>query len=154
VEDAEPSAVFDLELGTLELGTSLKELPMPARPALLAVVFALGLLPVAGCGPAKLNATAKYAMDGGDARILDLPSISKAQKVTVEFNSSAGDVSVYLIKDFKERDGLDAAPNGAQILDKKQAKEGSFTVDVPEKTATRVVVRASSTKTDVTLKVT
>ena len=43
---------------------------------------------LAGCGPGKLNENKKYDMEGGDAQVVDLPSVSKAQKVTVEFSSS------------------------------------------------------------------
>jgi hypothetical protein len=125
---------------------------MPARPALFAV--ALALLLVGGCAPPKLNESRSYTMIVGDSQVLDLPPISMAQKITVEFTSSASEVSVYLIKDFKEEDGQNAPPSKAQILDEKKGKSGSFTVDVPEKTATRVVVRGPQAKTDVTLKVT
>ena len=125
---------------------------MRTRSALIAVASAL--LFAAGCGPAKLNESRTYSLNAGEAQILDLPAISKAQKVTVEFTSSAVDVSVSLIKDFKESDGLDTPPSKTQTLAEKTGKDGSFVVDVPENTATRVVVRGANAKTDVTLKVT
>ena len=97
----------------------------------------------------------KYPLDAGQAKAIDLPAISKPQKITVEFSSSASEVSVYLIKDFKAGEDPDPlSPKKDQILETKQGKEGSFSVDVPEKTATRVIVRGAKQTTDVTLKVT
>jgi hypothetical protein len=122
-----------------------------ARSTLVAV--ALGLLLVTGCAP-RLKEEKKYTLGAGEAQVLDLPAISKAQKVTVEFSSSAAEVSVYLIKDFREKDGLDGPPNKDQILGQQQAKDGSFSADVPPKTATRVIVRNPNKDTEVTVKVT
>jgi hypothetical protein len=124
---------------------------MPTRPTLVAA--ALGLL-LAGCGPAKLNENKSYTLTPGDAQSLDLPAISQAQKITVEFTSSAVNVNVHIIKDFKDRDGLDAPPSKNQTLAEKQGKEGSFAVDVPANTATRVIVRGANAKTEVTLQLT
>jgi len=125
---------------------------MLVRPALFAV--ALGLLLAGGCGPPKLNESKTYTLEPGDANVLDFSAIPKPQKITVEFTASAADVSVYLIKDFKGNDGLNEPPKKEQILESKQGKSGSFSVDVPANTATRVVVRATSAKTEVTVTVT
>ena len=46
--------------------------------------------------------------------------------------------------------GVDAAKS----LGKQKGKSGSFTAEIPENTATRVVVREASKKTKVDLKVT
>ncbi len=125
---------------------------MTVRPVL--ALIALGWLTVAGCGPAKLNENKTYTLEAGDAQRLDLQAITKAQKITIEFKSSASKVNVYLIKDFKEQDGLDTAPSKAQTLEHQEGKEGNFSVEVPEKTATRIVIRGANAKTEVTLKVT
>ena len=81
--------------------------------------------------------------------------LEETQKITVEFSSSASEVVVYLIKDFKEDDGLNTTPSKAQILKEEKGKSGSFSVDVPENTATRIAVRGhTAAKTNVTVKVT
>jgi hypothetical protein len=124
---------------------------MPARA--LAVV-ALTLLALAGCGPAKLDVTKSFTLEDSAAQVIDLDPQPKPQTVTVEFTSSAGEVYVYLIKDFKKDDGLDAAPKQAQTLASKLAKEGTISADVGEKTPVRVAVRNPNAKTEVTVKVT
>ncbi|MBM3982907.1 MAG: hypothetical protein FJ304_22075 [Planctomycetes bacterium] len=86
--------------------------------------------------------------------MFNLPAQPKPQTITVEFTSNSSDINVYLIKDYKERDGLDTSPGKAQILDSKQGKAGTVTADVGENTATRVVVRNPNAKTEVTVKVT
>jgi hypothetical protein len=133
---------------------TLRESSMRARLALFALVLATSVLVAAGCGPPKLKEESSFALPSGGAKAVDLPAISKPQKVNVEFSSTTCEVYVYAIKDFKERDGLDLVPGKAQTLAMKQAKDGSFTVDVPENTATRVVVRGGSEDTQVTLKLT
>ena len=116
---------------------------------------ALCLLFLAGCGPAKLNVEKSLVLDGEyPARAIDLDAQSKPQKITVEFSSSEGEVTVLVFKaeDAKtEDDILFADPKKA--LDFKKGKEGSFAVDVPEKTATRVFARAEGKKTTVQVKV-
>jgi hypothetical protein len=125
---------------------------MPFRLALVGI--ALGLSLAAGCAPPKLDESRAYKLETGGAEVMDLPAVSKAQKVTIDFTSSASDVTVYLIKDFTGKDGLDTMPSKAQILESKTGKSGNFSVDVPANTATRVVVRGANANTDVTLKVT
>jgi hypothetical protein len=115
--------------------------------------FAL-CLPTVGCGPARLNVEHQYKLELGDAKGFTLPTISKAQKLTIEFTSSAAEVVVYVIKDFKESDGLEVDLTPGQILGQMKGKSGTFTVDVPGKTGTRVIVREGNKNTDVTLKVT
>ncbi len=124
---------------------------MPYRPAL----FALALLVVVGCGPAKLNESRSLTLDSGEAKAIDLPAVAKAQNVTVEFTSSAGEVTVYLFKesDAKGEDGM-LLSDAKKALGQKQGKEGSFTTEVPENTPTRVIVRKASAKTEVTVKIT
>ncbi|QJW98973.1 hypothetical protein [Frigoriglobus tundricola] len=126
---------------------------MTVRPLL--ALIALGLLSAAGCGPAKLNENKTLTLDAGDAKGLDFPAISNAQTITIDFKSSAGEVSVYLFNeaDAKGEDGL-LTSDPKKALGLKKGKEGSFEVNVPEKTATRIIVRGANEKTTVTLKAT
>jgi hypothetical protein len=124
----------------------------PLLVALLPVV-----LVTAGCGPTKLNENKTYTLDSKvSAHTLIIPPPSKAMKVNVEFSSSDGDVTVLLVKsdDVKGEDGL-LSLERAKALAWKRGKADNFTVDVPEKTGTQVIVREhTAAKTDVNLKVT
>lgn len=127
---------------------------MPARFALAAC--ALALLFVAGCGPAKLKVSQTLNLDAGDIKSIDPPAQPKPQKITIEFASSAGEVSVYVLKeaDAKGDTGLiNAEANKEKALASKRGTNETFTVDVPENTAVRVIFVAGK-KTDVTVKVT
>jgi hypothetical protein len=123
---------------------------MLARPLAL---ISLALLLAAGCGPPKLAVDRSFSLDARDAKMFDLPAVSKPQKVTVQFTSSAAEVHVLV---FKEEDAQDDpfAADAKKALVEKKGKEGSVTADVPANTATRVIVRGASDKTDVTLKMT
>jgi hypothetical protein len=115
-----------------------------------------GLLALAGCGgAAKLNVSKSYDMDAGEAKSIDLNPEKTAQKINVEFTSSAADVSVLLFKDadVKTDDDLTSAEAG-KALNKEKGKAGSFTVDLPANTGARVVVRDAAKKTKVDVKVT
>ena len=119
------------------------------RSFVSAVAFAC--LVLAGCGPAKLDITRNYNMDGLP-QVLILDPQPKAQKVTVEYESSASEVVVMIIKASdvpKEEEGI--VPTSKALAFKKD-KSGTFTADVPEKTETFVIVRGG-TKTDVKLRV-
>jgi hypothetical protein len=110
---------------------------------------------LAGCGPAKLNVEKTLDLEPGEAKSIDLDAQSKPQKITVDFKSSEGDVSVLLFKeaDAKGDDALLDADQ-AKAIEKKKGKEDSFTADVPENTAVRVIIRGAAKTTKVTLKVT
>ena len=128
---------------------------MRTRSALTAVASVL--LFATGCGVAKLDETKTLTLDKQVAAAsLDLPAQKKAQKVTVEFSSSDGEVFVGAFKqeDAKDEDAMTmAAPSKA--LGSKRGKGDTFTVDVPENTAVRVIAREhTAAKTNVTLKVT
>jgi hypothetical protein len=127
---------------------------MPTR--FLSPLLACGVLFLAGCGPAKLNESRTWDLDSGEARGLDLPAISKPQKINVEFSSTDGEISVYVFKeeDAKGEEGLmNADTNAKKALAYKTSKGETFSVDVPENTATRVIA-FSRRKTTVNLKVT
>jgi len=123
----------------------------------LPVAVAVSLLWLAGCGPGKLDQNMTLTLEGDvAARAIDLPAVSKPQTINVEFSSSDGEVTVLVFKaeDAKKDDELQMAPS-SKALAKKRSKGESFSVDVPENTATRVVVReAEAKKTDVQVKVT
>jgi hypothetical protein len=126
---------------------------MLARVA-FAPVLAFGFLFLSGCGPAKLNQTKTLTLDGEVmARSIDLDAQPKPQKITVEFNSSEGDVEVGVYKeaDAKGDDGLLGAPTSKAIASKK-GKADTFVAEVPENTPVRVIVRGMGKKTDVEVK--
>ncbi len=120
----------------------------------LAVVLVTGLLCATGCGPGKLNVSKTMSLGVVPARSIDLDAQPKPQKLTIEFSSSAVDVSVYVFKfeDAKDEDALVLA-DPKKALGEKKGKAETFTVDVPENTPVRIVVR-SGQKTDVQVKVT
>ncbi len=126
---------------------------MSVRVAVFAVLVLCGFT---GCGPAKLKQSKSFTLDAGLAQSIDLDAQKKPQKITIEYSSSAEDVYVYVYKeaDAQGEEGLlNANINKAKALATKQGKGETFTVDVPENTAIRVIFRASKT-TNVTVKLT
>lgn len=121
---------------------------------LLILMLAVFVLP--GCGPGKLDQSRTWELDGGESRALDLPAVSKPQKINVEFSSSEGDVSAFVFKeeDAKGEDGLrNADINAKKAIVYKTSKADTLSADVPENTPTRVIIFAKQ-KTTVNLKVT
>lgn len=114
------------------------------------------LLALSGCGAAKLDVTKTLVVDVGEAKSIDLDSQPKPQTVTVEFESAASPVSVYVFKssDAPKDDDLFTANATKAIGSKKDEKSGSLAVDVPENTPTRIVFRGAKSKTDVKAHVT
>jgi hypothetical protein len=115
---------------------------------------AIGLFILAGCGPPKLNENWNPELLDGQARALDLPAVSKAQKINVEFSCPDTEVTVLVFKaeDAKGDEGMLGA-DAAKALAYKKGKADTFSADVPENTATRVIVRGAGKKTTVQLKV-
>src|SRR6266700_2315065 len=97
--------------------------------ALVAFVFA-------GCGPAKLDESKTLSLSGETpAKSIDLDAQSKPQTITVDFSSSAGDVSVLVFKKSDaptDDDLLSAPPNKAIAM--KKGKADTFTAEIPENT--------------------
>ena len=126
------------------------------RSRTLIIVFAPVLLVAAGCGAAKINETKTLTLDKEvGARGLELPAPKKPTKVTVDFSSSDGDVTVLVFKkaDVKDDDAMFTVESSKALASKK-GKAEKFEVDIPEGTATQVVVRQhTAAKTDVTVKV-
>jgi hypothetical protein len=120
-----------------------------ARYAFIALAFGL----LTGCGPAKLEVTRTFTIDTQTESLILDPQ-PKPQRITVEFSSTASDVSVYLIKSEDKESELLTTPDKAKTLDSKTGKEGALTADVPANQMTRVIIRGASKKTDVTVKVT
>lgn len=114
---------------------------------------AFGLLTLAGCGPAKLNVSQTLSLEAGVSKGLDLPAQSKPQKITVEFTSSAGEVSAYVFK-VSDAEALDdPEKHKDKALATKKSAGDTFAADVPANTATRVVFW-SPKKTEVGVKLT
>ncbi len=122
---------------------------MPSRVARFMGVVALLLL--MGCTP-RLNEKRSFTLEPGVAQVIDLPSISRPQRIVVEFSSDA-DVSVYIIKNFKPDDGMETPPKKEQTLSTTRGKSGNLTADVSPDTETRVIVRDAHTPAKVTLSV-
>jgi hypothetical protein len=112
---------------------------------------AVALLVLAGC-TAKLNEARSYTVEPGLADGFFIPSQPKPQTISIEFTAD-NDVTVLLFKaaDAKGDDAVMADEKKA--LGFKQGKSGSFTVDVPENTETRFVVRATAKAAKVDVKV-
>jgi hypothetical protein len=123
---------------------------MRFRPLLIAL--APVLLVAAGCGPKPINESRTFTLDREvGAQRLELPAAKKAQKLTVEFSSSEGEVSVLVFRsaDVKDEDAM-LTVEPAKALGSKRGKADTFAVDVPENTETQVVVRQhTAAKTDV-----
>jgi hypothetical protein len=113
-------------------------------------------LVLAGCGPAKLDVSKTYSLNvETPAHSIDLDAQTKPQTINVEFSSSEGDVSVLVFKKSDvptDDDLLIAEPKKAIAM--KKGKTETFTVDIPENTPVRIIVRMELKKTDVQLKVT
>ncbi|MBA4188967.1 MAG: hypothetical protein C0467_13300 [Planctomycetaceae bacterium] len=121
-----------------------------------AMILVAGCMSVVGCTrAAKLEVTRSYDVSPGEAQAIELDPQPKPQKITVDFKSADGDVLVLLFKeaDAKGEDGL-LSSDPKKALGQKKGKADSFTADVPENTATRIVVREAQKKTKVELKVT
>jgi hypothetical protein len=117
-----------------------------------ALMLAFMLVSLSGCGPAKLDITKEYTLS--EPQIVILDAQPKPQKITVEFEGDS-EVTVLLIK------AADAPDDEAEFVDVKKAiaykkgeKSGSFSGDVPENTATRVIARSVSPKAKVKLHIT
>lgn len=124
---------------------------MCSRSALIACAF--GLSTLAGCGPAKLNVSQTLSLESGVPKGLDLTAQPKPQKITVEYASSAGEVSAYVFK-ASDADALEEPEkNKDKALATKKSAGETFSVDVPPNTATRVVFW-SLKRTEVTVKLT
>jgi len=127
---------------------------MHFRPLLIAL--APVLLVAAGCGPKPINESRTLTLDTKvGAQRLEIPAAKKPQKLTVEFSSSDGEVSVLVFKaaDVKDENAM-LEVDAKKALASKKGKGDTFSVDVPENTETQVVVRGhTAAKTDVTVKV-
>ena len=117
------------------------------------VACACGLLALAGCGPAKLDESRTFTLENAAPYGLDLSAQPKPQKITVEYTSSAGEVTAYVFKapDPSALDDPEASKDKA--LATKKSVTGTLSVDVPANTATHVVFWAPK-KTDVSVKLT
>ena len=118
------------------------------------VAIAVGFLFLAGCGPAKLEVAKSYELEPGMVQGFYLDKQSKPQKVTITFTSSEGEVEVLLFKSEDAPDEKVINVESAKALGSKTSKGETFTVDVPENTEARFVIRGAKTMTKVDVKVT
>jgi hypothetical protein len=118
------------------------------------VGLAVSLSLVAGCGAGKLNESRHYELEPGLAQGFVCPEQSSPQKINIDFNSTDADVTVLLFNktDVKDDDSMPHVDAG-KALGKATGKSGSFSVNVPEKTGTYVVVRDAKKSTKVDVKV-
>ncbi len=121
-----------------------------------AMILVAGLSVVGCTRAAKLDAKSSYDLSGEEpAKAMILDPQPKAQKLTIDFKSSDGDVTVLVFKDAdvpKGDSGLIEA-DAKKALGQKKGKADSFTVDVPENTGTQIVIRNADKKTKVDLAV-
>lgn len=121
-----------------------------------AVVLVAGFAFVAGCDRnARLEVKNSYDIAPQEGKAMLLDPQPKPQKFTVEFKAD-NDVTVLVFKDSDipaGEDGIEKA-DAKKALGQKKGKADSFTVDVPEKTGTQIVMREATKKTKVELSVT
>ncbi len=125
---------------------------MLARFSCLAL--AIGLISVAGCGPAKLDVTKNWTLD--EPKMVLLDAQPKPQTIKVDFEAD-NPVIVLVVKDSdlaKDDDGGFTPANKALAASKAGEKKGEFSADLPANTAARVVARTSGGKATIKLHVT
>lgn len=124
---------------------------MIARVILLSAAL-VGILSLAGCGPAKLDVSKTYTIDAGGAQPIDLDPQSKPQTITVDYESSDGEVRVGVFN-AADAGNIDSIQFSKAIKEEKGQK-GTLQADVPANTATRIVVEGRLKKTEVKLHIT
>lgn len=121
-----------------------------------AVVLVAGFVFAAGCDRnARLEVKNSYEIPPQEARSMILDPQPKPQKFTIDFKAD-NDVTVLVFKDSDipaGEEGIEKA-DAKKALAQKKGKAESFTVDVPEKTGTQIVMREATKKTKVELTVT
>ena len=115
------------------------------------LLLATALVGFSGCGPAKLDVTKTYSMDGLPKTVI-LEAQPKKQNITVEFESTA-EVTVMLIKKADCPEGEEGFVATAKAISFKKDKSGTITGELPEKTEGLVVIRGGN-KIDVKLHIT
>ena len=115
----------------------------------------LGILGLAGCGPAKLDVSQTYEI-ADQGQILRLDAQPKPQTIRIQFESTQSPVTVLLIKDTEVLGNDDAmyVSTDKAIAFKKGEKSGDFTGEVPANTATTVIIREAKGRTTVKIHIT
>lgn len=93
-----------------------------------------------------------YNMSPRQTTAMEFRAIDHSQKVMVEFHSSKGEVSVYLLKNFPE--DVVVIPREDQILGWESGSSGRFTAGVDASTRIRITIRDADEDTKVTPMVT
>ena len=122
------------------------------------LALAISILLLAGCGPAKLDVSKTYNVGPNNpAQGIELAAQSKPQTINIEFSSSAGEVSVYVLKksDYPDPDGNDlVTADSKKAIAAKKGKAESFSAEIPENTAVWVaILNVGSEKSDVQIKI-
>jgi hypothetical protein len=113
-------------------------------------VLAVGLVALSGCGPARLEETKTLAADPAESPYLELPAQPVPQTIKVEYDSSACEVDIGLYKASEVREGNEGHADVKKAMKGESGKKsGSFSVDVPEKTATKLIINSAKVKTNV-----
>jgi hypothetical protein len=112
---------------------------------------AVAFLALVGCA-AKLNETRNYTLEPEAAEGFVIPGQAKPQTITIEFTAD-NDVTVLLFKSADAKGDEAVVVEEKKALGSKKGKSGSFTVEVPENTETRFVVRGATKTTKVDVKV-
>ena len=90
-----------------------------------AICLAVGFASISGCGPAKLDVTKTFNLDGGDAKALLLDAQPKPQKITVEFEATSGTLDVLVFKESDvPKDDFAIVPTSKALGSKAKEKSG------------------------------
>src|SRR5258707_12786173 len=108
-----------------------------------ACLLAAGMVVLSGCGPGKLDVNKTMELEGGEVKSIILDAQSHPQTMTVEFETNGGLVNVGLFKDADAKD-LNTIQFSKALKSEKQSKKGTFSVELPEKTAAQVVVETAA----------
>ena len=106
---------------------------------------------LAGCSAPKLEQSKDYEMDAGSYQDMILDKQSKPQKITVEFSSTAGSVTVGAYKAEDAKNITNTDPKKA--LTEQNGKQGTLNFEVPANTETHIII-GSNGKTQVKVSVT
>jgi hypothetical protein len=121
------------------------------RPLLF--LAAIAFLPLAGCGPAKLDITKTYKVVPGDTQFVILPAQPKPQRITVEYEADQPvEIGVYKSDDVKDQDT--ALPTSKALKVEKATTTGTVAVDLNPDVSVTVTVTGLGKEAGVKLHIT
>jgi hypothetical protein len=119
--------------------------------------MASAMLGVAGCQKA-LNEQKTLTMGPGDVRKIEIDAPRREQPLKIAFNSSATEVSIYVVPAQDGDKALDALmsykPVATALAKMEKTKSGTLDATIPAKTAFAVLVAGAVRDTTVDLKIT